>query len=247
MQNVSMQLITWYDSVAFLGHKTTVARAYIPANMYDDLADQIHTPGSRLYNNPDRTTRYFMALINPDVPLDPSKATDGAAPNGVSLPGAVAGSGGDGDDGGLGGQSYENPQNGKPGSNREQEGPGGSGGTGGRVEGSNVGIGLGAVGGAALYSAAMFAVAKRFRQRRASRAAAAGGNEPEAAEAAAAPYRDSPHGSPVPTAWSRGAGGLSRGGSSAGTRRSEHSAGGGSARTGMISAPVMTENSLGWN
>lgn len=83
---------------------------------------------------------------------------------------------------------------------------------------SSVGIGVGVVAGAAAYGAAMFWVARRYRKKRQSHRRASS-------------IADQP-----------GVGGSLFGGRV--SRNSDHS---GSNRTQMISAPVMAENSLGWN
>jgi hypothetical protein len=87
------------------------------------------------------------------------------------------------------------------------------------VRGSSVGIGVGVVAGAAAYGAGMFYIARRYRKKR----------------------QGHQRSSSVPN------GAMSEVGSGSllGGRNSPHS--GRSNRTQMISAPVMAENSLGWN
>lgn len=85
---------------------------------------------------------------------------------------------------------------------------------------SSVGIGVGVVAGAAAYGAGMFWVARRYRKKRQMHRRSSS-NVDQMSEAP---------------------GGSLFGGR--GSRNSDHS---GSNRTQMISAPVMAENSLGWN
>lgn len=84
---------------------------------------------------------------------------------------------------------------------------------------SSVGIGVGVVAGAGAYGAGMFWVARRYRKKRQSHRRSSSNVEQ---------MSEAPGGSLI--------GGMSR--------NSDHS---GSNRTQMISAPVMAENSLGWN
>ncbi|KAJ9194704.1 hypothetical protein DTO021D3_1895 [Paecilomyces variotii] len=93
------------------------------------------------------------------------------------------------------------------------------------VRGSSVGIGVGVVAGAAAYGAAMFAVARRYRKKQQLHRRSSSVADEQMSEAAGT-----------------GSAFLSGG------RLSPHSVHSGrSGRTQMISAPVMAENSLGWN
>lgn len=94
------------------------------------------------------------------------------------------------------------------------------------VRTSSVGIGLGVVAGAAAYGAGMFYVARRYRKRRQlhNRSSSTASEQMSEASANTSLFRSmSPYGG-------------------ANSRNS-----GRSNRTQMISAPVMAENSLGWN
>jgi hypothetical protein len=114
-------------------------------------------------------------------------------------------------------------------------GPGGSGGSSSAVRPSSIGIGVGVVCGAAVCGAGMFFVSRRYRNKIREHRRSSSVSEGE--------YRDSPHDS----AMMSGARDDGYGSTTpyAGGRISQTS--GGSARTQMISAPVMAENSLGWN
>ncbi|EEP77805.1 predicted protein [Uncinocarpus reesii 1704] len=195
-----------YDTATNVGYTTTVAIVYIPSDLVQSLALLLRTPTSRLYNNPDPATRTIMAMLDPTIPL-----TGGLPNNQVpNNPGQ---------------NNPNNPGNG--GNNGEPEagpGPGGSGGNY-NVRATSVGIGLGVVGGASLYGAAMFFVARRYRRRRRSQ------NEESLIGQRAR------EGEPFMS-----------GARSDGYGSSQRNSGGGtSARTQTISPPVMAENSLGWN
>jgi len=99
--------------------------------------------------------------------------------------------------------------------------------TSGAVRASSVGIGVGVVCGAAAYGAAMFFVARRYRKKRQLHQRSSSVSGDQMTEA----------GSHFLT------GGLSPFGANG---RNSHTSGR-SARGQMISAPVMAENSLGWN
>lgn len=210
----------------------TLVLMYIPEDLVNELSLQIHSPYSRLYQNPDPSIAKLMSMIDPSIPL---------IPGGGPLNQQTYGPGG-------GGSSTDRPGNGKSGSGSggdddEAEGPGGSGGSS-NVKATSVGIGLGVVGGAAMYGAAMFFVARRYRKKRKlhRRTSSLTSGMGEIGVAVSAP--------PVPTATDA----LMSGGRTDGytsptpyATRDSHSSGSGSGRNQMISAPVMTENSLGWN
>lgn len=94
----------------------------------------------------------------------------------------------------------------------------------GSARASSVGIGVGVVAGAAAYGAGMFWVARRYRKRR--------------------QLHQRSSSNVVQTSEGRGAGSLF--GSGGRMSRGSHNSRG-TGRTQMISAPVMAENSLGWN
>lgn len=109
-------------------------------------------------------------------------------------------------------------ENGEKNSNSNDDSDGGAS-TSSNTRASSVGIGVGVVAGAAAYGGAMFWVARRYRKKRQAhrRASSIADQNGQA------------------------------GGSMFGGRVSRNSDHSGSNRTQMISAPVMAENSLGWN
>ncbi|KMU91404.1 hypothetical protein CIHG_09149 [Coccidioides immitis H538.4] len=211
-ESVKVGALRPYDTVARLGYTTTVASVYIPSDLIQSLALQLRTPSSRLYNNPDPSVRTIMAMLDPTIPLTGVLSGGNGSP---SNPGQNNPDQPGGDDGG-------NSQDTGP-------GPGGSGGNY-NVRATSVGIGLGVVGGASLYGAAMFFVARRYRRRRRLM------NEES--------FLTDGLGGPA----GREGEPFMSGARSDGYGSSQRNSGGGtSARTQTISPPMMAENSLGWN
>ena len=213
-----MQSLRAWDTYEDVGYVTTLALAWIPEGLVDNLGLLVSTPVSRFYRNPDNSTAFLLSMINNAIPITGGNGTDGAStvfgnipPDTTSAKTAGAPIGGD-----IGNSEH--------------------------VRASSVGIGVGVACGAAAYGAAMFFVARRYKKRRQSHMrspsmfsspvmshagpdAGAGAALMSGAmgERNASPYYDHDD-----RAGSRGSG---RSGSS------RH----------QISAPVMAENSLGWN
>ncbi|KAL2361068.1 hypothetical protein RJZ56_006062 [Blastomyces dermatitidis] len=232
---VIMQSIQPYGALHTLQYTATLAVMYIPKHLVDELSVAIHSPYSLIYQNSNPSVAKLMSMIDPSIPLLPgggpiyqeNNPGNGGSGGSIGRPGGGRGGSEGGDD--------------------ETEGPGGSGSSS-SVKATSVGIGLGVVGGAALYGAAMFFVARRYRKRRKLHrrtssltsgmrqigiAGAAGGAAgPIATDALMSGGRSDGYTSPTPY----------------GARDSQStSSGSGSGRNQMISAPVMAENSLGWN
>ncbi|KAI4125480.1 MAG: hypothetical protein LQ347_005367, partial [Umbilicaria vellea] len=142
---VTMQTLQPYDTSVKLGYITTLATAYIPSDMVDHLSLDLHTPPSKMYNNPNGSTNTIMSMINPSVPIMAGSAFGGASGTDSSTAAS---------------SSAAVVQEGSPlGAGASNSSP---------VKGSSVGIGMGVVCGAAAYGAAMFFVARRYRKRRSS-------------------------------------------------------------------------------
>ncbi|EMC93318.1 hypothetical protein BAUCODRAFT_43839, partial [Baudoinia panamericana UAMH 10762] len=214
---VRMNGLMPYDTSASQGFITTLAQAYVPSNMVTLLQQELHQPQSNLYNNPDQTINTLMAMINPAIPLFPGASLDSATATNNNNPAATT-SASAGDGAPIGGDSGSSQP----------------------VQGRSVGIGVGAVAGAAIYAAAMVYVARRYRKKRQSHQRA----------------------SSVPTAGdmsqvSGGMGGYFMSGAAGprspsvsggrGSRQSGGSSNGRSVREQGISNPMNAENSLGWN
>ncbi|KAI9859928.1 MAG: hypothetical protein M1824_003516 [Vezdaea acicularis] len=217
---VEMRYLQPYDTTKQLQYITTLAIAYIPDDMVQKLSLDLLSPASPLYNNPDPSIKTLTSLINPSLPV---------------LAGTPLGSGGSGT------VPYV-PSS----SATDANGPFGSdSGGNGTVRGTSIGIGVGVVAGAALYGAAMFLVARRYKKRR---------QRHVRSNSSADRNIDTPA-----TGALMGGGPLMSGArsetpgqmtySSSGGRDSRGSgrSAGNSARTQQISAPFMAENSLGWN
>ncbi|KAL2047049.1 hypothetical protein N7G274_001067 [Stereocaulon virgatum] len=216
--NVTMQTLRAWDTTRDLHYITTLALAWIPSGLVDTLSLLVQTRTSRFYTNPDDSTNTLLSMINNAIPIPADNSTDG----GSSLYGSQPTS------------SASAKTNGSP--------IGGDIGNSQPVRPSSIGIGVGVAAGAAAYGAAMFFVARRYKKRRQSH-----GRSPS--------MFNSPVMSHIGPDAGAGAalmsGGIDRSISPyhdedgrAGSRGSGRS---GSTGRQQISAPVMAENSLGWN
>ena len=217
-QQITMQSLRAWDTYEDVGYVTTLALAWVPEGLVDSLGLLVSTSVSRFYHNPDNSTNFLLSMINSAIPIIGSNDTDGVSPPFGNIP----------NDSGTA-KNAGAPIGGDIGNSEH-------------VRASSVGIGVGVACGAAAYGAAMFFVARRYKKRRQSHVrspsmfsspvmshagpdAGAGAALMSGAmgERSASPYYDNDG-----RAGSRGSG---RSGSS------RH----------QISAPVMAENSLGWN
>ncbi|KJY02409.1 hypothetical protein TI39_contig53g00022 [Zymoseptoria brevis] len=245
VDQIKMNALMPYDTTASLGFITTLAQAYIPSDQVSTLQLDLHTAMSKAYQNPDSAVNSLMGMINPTIPILPGANLD-ASFNGPS----------------------DDPD-GSTDSNKKGDGApiGGDSGSSKAVNGTSIGIGMGAVAGAAVYAAAMVYVARRYRKKRAGHKRASsltpmGGGSGDMSE------RYGVRGSALTAGGmggyfmsganggrsSRGSRGSSSGNGSSGSagRTSRVSEGAGSSgqksvREQGISAPVAQENSLGWN
>ena len=218
IDNCTMQTLRAYDTTQDLHYVTTLSLAWVPSNLVDELGLMIRNPVAKFYDNPDPSVKTLLSMINTAIPIRADNQTDGGFPTVGATPSQT----GDSNNGAPIGNGVNN------------DAP---------VRASSVGIGVGVVCGAAAYGAAMFFVARRYKKRKQShmRSPSAYGSPvmshagPDPAAAAAlmsggmgersiSPYYDND---------GRGSRGSGRSGSSAGRQQ--------------ISAPVMAENSLGWN
>jgi hypothetical protein len=205
------------DTTAYQGFITTLALFTIPKDLQGTLAAQLRNPADAFWHNKDQTVNDLTNLINTACPLPAGKLPgDNSSPNQAVNP-AAATSGGAADGGALGGDI---------GASRP-------------VNGSAAGIATGAIVGAIAYGAAMFFVARRYRNKRAAHQRSS--SVPSTGTRNT--YGSIPGGA---AAWMHGA---RNGRITPGSRGSHGSSSsqGRSVRTQQISAPVMAENSLGWN
>lgn len=218
VEQVTMQSLRAWDTYEDVGYITTLALAWVPEGLVDNLGLLVSTSVSRFYRNPDNSTAFLLSMINDAIPITGSNNTDGASTPFGNIPTDTSSA-----------KTAGAPIGGDIGNSEH-------------VRASSVGIGVGVACGAAAYGAAMFFVARRYKRRRQSHLrspsmlsspvmshagpdAGAGAALMSGAmgERSASPYYDNDG-----RAGSRGSG---RSGSS------RH----------QISAPVMAENSLGWN
>jgi hypothetical protein len=212
---VKMHALMPYDTSKDLGYMTTLAQAYIPADLMNQLQLDLHTPVSNIYGNPSSSIRTLMSMVNPSLPIQPGAALDGEQTQVENPAATTLASAGDGAP--IGGDSGASQP----------------------VRGTSVGIGVGATAGAALYAAAMIYVARRYRKRRQShqRSSSVPAAGPEMSQYGSV-------GGGMGGYWMSGA---NNEGSPRGSRNSAGSSNSRSVREQGISAPVMSENSLGWN
>lgn len=206
-----------YDTTSSLHYITTLVMAYVPSASVDQLQLDVHTPVSPLYNNPQDSVSVLMSMVNPAIPILPGSTLAGSNPySSTSNPSA---------------ESTSETDGGAP--------IGGDSGASSKVKSSSVGIGVGAVAGAAVYAAAMVYVARRYRKKRAR-------HQRVASIPSARPTMSQRSSNGMGAYFMAGANG--RGGSgSRGSRQSGGSTNARSVREAGISGPVTAENSLGWN
>lgn len=221
-----MHTLQPYDTTKNKGWITTLAFAFIPSDMTDTLDLDRHTPASPLFSctNPEdgcvsEPVYEMMNLLDASIPLLASTS---------DLNGGSSSSGGP-DGSWAGGDETSNT-----GTDNGDAAPMGAAPSGNSaVSGKTIGLTGGIVAGAAVYGAAMFLVARRYRQRRGrhgrsnsiNRSVSPGSNPASGLMGGGAAVM---HGARSPFD-KRGSGGRA------------------SARTQQISAPMMAENSLGWN
>ncbi|KAL9075621.1 MAG: hypothetical protein Q9157_003929, partial [Trypethelium eluteriae] len=149
LNSIAMHSLQPYDTTQDLHYITTLALFYIPSDQVNALSLNIHTPISAIYNNPDPSVKTLMDLVSPSFPI---QAGQGLTGNGS--PGST-------------GQPNPNDPSGASTSASNGGSPIGSdSGASQPVRKSSVGIGVGVCAGAVAYGAAMFIVARRFRNRR---------------------------------------------------------------------------------
>jgi hypothetical protein len=218
LSTITMHSLQPLDTSATLGYITTLAMAFIPSEQLDALTQALNDASSPLYNNPNDSVKTLMSLIDPMVPLLATDGLDGANPGSPTATASGMGPGA--------------TANAAPISDSVVLQSG--------VKTASAAIGVGVVAGAAAYGAAMFFIAHRYRRNKRSHRRAS--SVQEGAAAATAQWFGGPGSiqqqqymsEPDPrheTWFSRGSG---------------HSSNMRSVREAGISAPVATDNSLGW-
>lgn len=213
---VEMVTLTSYNTTEKLGYISTLALLYVPSDLVDTLHLDLLNSNSAFYNNDDKelgsTINFLTGFVDPTFPI---LASD--MPN-DGMPGTQTGSG-------SSSSSSGNSNSGDPlGDGSTSSSP---------VKASAVGIAFAAIGGVAVYGAAMMLVARRYKKKKAS----------HQRSSSVPSTGTNGYGSMTGGPWMSGG----RGGRDSGGSRGSGSSNGRSARTAQISAPVMAENSLGWN
>jgi hypothetical protein len=217
---VTMQSLVPLNTIASTGYTTTLAMAFVPTNLVNTLSMNLHAPSSPLYNNPSATITTLMNYINVAIPLTPGSTLSGSAVSGTG-----SGSQATSTSNGNSGVFNTNAQN-----------------TSSSVKGTTTGIAVGAIGAAAAYGAAMFFIARRYKKRKqAHRRSSSLTNASEMRHSGSPALLGGANAFMSGGRTTPGTGGHDR--NSRGSGRSN----GNSARTQQISAPMMPENSLGWN
>jgi len=205
------------DTSKDLGFITTLGLLYMPTNMVSTLALMLHIPTSPLFNNADTSVNTLMDYLNVAVPLTPGSTLADTA-TGTGSGGAATSSAASGNNDAVFTTPNQNVSS--------------------KTSGKTAAVAFAGVASAAAYGAAMFLIARRYKKRRQSHRRSSSVLNP-------AEMRQS--GSP---ALLGGAGAFMSGGrTTPGHDRNSRGSGrtGNSARTQQISAPMMAENSLGWN
>ena len=233
-KQITMQSLQPYDTTQMQGFITTLAMAYIPQDMVDMLQMQVSNPAARFHNYDPRDSQVYQLItyVNTAFPLVA----------GGNLPGGPGG-----------GTGTNNPSASSSAVVNVVDPLAGDGNrSGSSVNPTSVGIGVGVVAAAALYGAAMFFVAKRYRRRRSLHR-----RSPSLIDTSSMAQSHGEMMTGAGTALMSGAGGAGRGysgdhetayyGGTSGRNSRGSGRSGASSRGRDISAPVMAENSLGWN
>ncbi|KAF2966370.1 hypothetical protein GQX73_g7202 [Xylaria multiplex] len=229
-EDIVMYSIRPYDTLSTLGYITSQALLYYPNSKVNQLADDVKTPNSALYNqDPGSINNNLTSQINSAIPIWLGSGLAGN-PN--------SGSGGNSD--GNDGSSNSDPFGGSGGGNETTA----------AQKGTTAGIAIGALSVAGAYGAAMFVIARRYKrkkqrhQRSSSISAVDEMRQPgsPALMGGALLSRDFSSSPGYAPGYGATNGGNMRNSQGSGRSGTNHSA-----RTANISAPVGAQNSLGWN
>ncbi|CCF45943.1 hypothetical protein CH063_03734 [Colletotrichum higginsianum] len=227
INQIRMTKLVPFDTSQTLGYITTLAKFYYPRSMVDTLRMDIKIPNSAIYNNPDQLVFNLTQNINPAIEIIPGMEDDGSST---------------GNDGSSSTSTPNNPNDPFGGSDdSSKQSP--------IQKGTAAAIGIGAVGVAAAYGAAMFIIARRYKQKKQAhrRASSVTSSEMRYTGAGSPPMMGGALMSRDFSNYGGVAGGVPGGRESHGSGQTGRSGMGNSARTAYISAPVAAENSLGWN
>ncbi|KAF2705671.1 hypothetical protein K504DRAFT_387787, partial [Pleomassaria siparia CBS 279.74] len=203
------------DTTSNAGFITTLAIFYIPSDLNTTLQAQLRSPPDPFWHNKNETVNQLTNLINSAFPLEAGGTIE--SPNSAPV-----------------GEQNSSPT----GTNQGGGAMGGDMGASRKVNPASAGIATGAVMGAIAYGAAMFFVARRYRNKKIAHR-----RSPSVPSTSRFTYGSMTGGG----AWMSGARGPSSTPPGGRDSRGSNSSNDRSVRTQQISAPVMAENSLGWN
>ncbi|KAI1505387.1 hypothetical protein F5X99DRAFT_279294 [Biscogniauxia marginata] len=222
-ENVMFLEIRPYNTEQSLGFITSQAVLYFPKSHVQQLADDVTTANSALYQHPDSLVRDLTLQINPAIPIWDGAGLDGDDDNSDGNGGGTSSGGGNQDpfDSGAGAETT-NAQ-----------------------KGATAGIAVGAAAVASAYGAAMFILARRYKRKKQKHQRTSSVPSADQMRHTGSPalmggallsrdFTSNP-----------GYGGME--GNMRDSQGSGRSGMNNSARTANISAPVAAENSLGWN
>jgi hypothetical protein len=220
IDRIQVTMLVPLDTRTKWGYVTTIAKLYYPENLIDALQVQLWAPNSEIYVQSNQLVQELTSVINPEIDIFGNIEEDGGNDNG--------GSNGDNNGGGDSNDAFDG---------------GNDSGSSSKQTGTVAGIAVGAVGLAGLYGAAMFILARRYKRKRQAHRRS---NSLQGSDYSSE-MQYTGTGSPALMGGALLSRDMSNYGGASGGRDSQNSGHGSSARGANISAPVATENSLGWN
>jgi len=219
--SVVMQQLKPLNTTETLNYITTLAMVFIPESMVNTLQLALRTAVSPIYNTDDASVNTLMSYINSGIGITVGSTVAGGS-SGTGSAAAASSSAASGDGGVFNTQSQN---------------------TSAGTKGTTVGIVVGVAGAAAAYGAGMFFIARRYKKRKQAH---------RRSNSMLNPAEMRQTGSALTGGVFMSGGRLSGSDTSqrySSSGRNSHGSGrtGQSARTAQISAPMMAENSLGWN
>ncbi|KAI6778998.1 Signaling mucin-like protein [Emericellopsis cladophorae] len=220
---VYVSMLVPYDTRDKWGFVTTLAKVYYPESLLDQLRMDIDDPNSLVYNTDKVVVNELTADIEPRIDFFGNMTGDDDEDSQTQQTGSNS------DDDDSNNNTIDSGDNNtSTGSSKDQA--------------TTAGIAVGAFGLAALYGGAMFIVARRYKRKRQGhrRTSSVTGSD------ASSDMQYTRNGSPAMMGGALMSQDMSHYGAAGQRERDSHGSGP-SARTANISAPVATENSLGWN
>lgn len=219
--------LTSYNTTEKLGYVSTLVLLYVPTELVDTLHLDLLNTNSAIYNNKDAslgdTINFLCSFIDPTFPILAGDLS-GLSGSGGSGSGSSSKNNGDGND-----------------SNGSGDPMSGSSASASGVNLTAMGVAMGTMGAVSVYGAGMIFVARRYKKKKAR-------HERSSSVPSSNGLGGPGYGSSGSGPWMSGArGGRNTPGGRNSRGSNQSSSNGRSVRTAQISAPVMAENSLGWN